>query len=112
MDAKRLHALKRHYPEKAPIANRIDKVVLATAGQRMTLCTRCKGKGAREDEKPCPVCKGKGQIPIQESVNLVAFEVDRCYMTKGNRLIVVCEGHKQAKTDQVIVDPRVKGEGA
>ena len=110
MNKKRLHALKRHYPEKLPMPVQIDKVVLATEGARMRLCTRCKGTGARPDEKLCPVCRGKGQVAVQEAVNLVAFEVDRCYLARGSRLIVLCEGNKKAKTEQVMVDPRVEGE--
>lgn len=110
MNEKRLHTLKRHYPERKPIGVRIDKVVLATEGGRTRLCDRCKGAGARPDEKRCPVCMGKGRVVVQEAVNLVAFDVDRCYMTKGNRLMVLCEGHREAKTEQVMVDPRVEGE--
>ena len=110
MNEKRLHALKRHYPEKLPMPVRIDTVVLATEGAKTRLCMRCKGTGARPDEKLCPICMGKGQVVVQEEVNLVAFEVNRCYLTKGNRLIVLCEGDKKAKTEQVIVDPRVEGE--
>jgi len=112
MDRQRLDALKARYPEKVtqdPASAKIEKVMLATAGHKTRICTRCGGTGARQGERRCPVCQGKGRKVLQDAVHLVVFDVDpdRTYMTRGGRLVVVCEGDKTAGREEILVDPRV-----
>jgi len=106
MSKQHIAKLKKKLPEKEgrdPAKSKIEKVVLAMAGYKYKSCKRCGGKGARVGEKLCSVCEGTGQVPTTEVVNLTWFDVniDRCYMSKGGRLVLVLEDDKAAGYESI-----------
>lgn len=122
MDRETKAALKEKWPPKEgrsvdPAATRIDHIVLCTQGHEYKPCGECKGRGVVDkDGKPFPAdvavgpdvvtkscgkCKGSGRVPTHDTLQEVSFGVAESYITRGNRLILICTAEQASKVDRV-----------
>ena len=121
MDRETKEALKKKWPPKEgrsvdPAETRIDHIVLCTQGHEYKPCGECKGRGVIDEEGkpflpdvavgpdtmtlPCSKCKGAGRIPTHDTLQEVSFGVAESYITRGNRLILICTREQASKVDR------------
>ena len=50
--------------------------------------------------KSCGTCKGAGRIPTHDTLQEVSFGVAESYITRGNRLILICTSERTSKVDR------------
>jgi len=124
VDRETREALKKKWPEKEgrsvdPAQTRIDHVGLMTQGHEYQRCPECKGAGAmfiaEDGRRPatpeeinegqtvevCPECKGAGRIAAYDTLQEVWFGVSDAYISRGNRLVLICTAEQASKVDRV-----------